>query len=385
MQHIEADFELEMVDKSTLKEESSAEIRKSMERLPKIFQGFLTWLTTEPLQSQKRSPKTSAYQITTAFISLFMGLGLSLMALNKMLIILPISLLITVSGMRKLQVVIYHHCSHGTVFKSKFANLVLGEIISIMLVIKDFPTYRRDHMAHHQASKLLTYEDETTQDLSEIGLLPGVPKNILWKRLLLSFISPFSHIRWMLNRVRNCFLSLNLVHNLIAMFIWILAFALVNYFKIWNIFLISWILPLTLLYHISRILRLVAEHRWPAKEIIKSRGKMFICLSTVAVFNGEKLPNRTGNHIYDYLLLMYWLVRVICIHMFARIFVLVGDTPCHDYHHRRPGSREWSNYIYARYEDKYKGCIGYPLNYKEVWGLFKAIDQNLNSLSQVKA
>jgi fatty acid desaturase len=258
---------------------SSTVIRESMERLPKWIQGFLTWLTTRPLPNQKYVNHSSYYQVTTALLSLVSGLALSMLALQKTgayELLLFISLLLTVSGMRKLQVVIYHHCSHGTVFKSKWANLLLGEVISIVLMVKEFRTYKKDHMAHHNANKLLTYEDETAQDIGEIGILPGVPKDILWQRLLLSFISPFAHVRWILVRIKNCLLSISPLHNVIAISYWGALFFLINHFQLWEKFFIVWLFPLTILYHTSRMLRLVAEHRWPSTEVLKSRGRMFI-------------------------------------------------------------------------------------------------------------
>ena len=371
------------LDKGSL---SSAEIRESMVRLPKWAQGFLTWLTTQPMPNQVYKPRSGKYQVLTGFLSVIFGVVMSalLLKLGKLYyVFFVVSLAVTVSGMRKLQVVIYHHCSHGSVFESRWANHVLGEVLSVILVLKDFRTYKRDHMAHHNAKKLLTYEDETVQDLGEIGLLPGVTKNILWIRLMFSFISPIAHARWLLNRVRNCFLSLNILHNMAAITIWFGLIFIVNYHHLWSQFLIIWLFPLTVLYHISRILRLVAEHRWPDSEVLNSRGKMFICLSTVAVFNGEALQEKAKNEVDNFFSLVWWSIKMMA-HLFARVFVLVGDTPCHDYHHRRPSSREWVNYAFAREQDKEKNCPGYPLNYSEIWGLFNAINQNFKSLSEVK-
>lgn len=365
---------------------TSEDIRQSMLRLPTCTQGTLTWLTTYPLARQKII-RTSLYQTLTALVSLISGVGMSILALvlesNFYLLLFP-GLLITVSGMRKLQVVIYHHCSHGTVLSTRRANFILGELISIILIIKDFKTYKQHHMAHHNSTKLLTVEDETSQDLAEIGIFPGLSKNILWQRLILSFLSPIAHVRWFLNRIRFCFLSLNFMHNFIAITCWLVLCFSVNYFNVWREFIIIWLFPLTILYHISRMLRLVAEHKWPTPQIMKSRGKLFTCLTTVAVFNGEKLPEKTGKVFIDLYRLSCWITKMICIHLFARVFVLVGDTPCHDYHHRRPNSPEWSSYISARQIDKENGCIGYPLNYSEVWGLFNAIDNNLQSISDCK-
>ena len=40
-----------------------------------------------------------------------------------------------------------------------------------------------------------------------------------------------------------------------------------------------------------------------------------------------------------------------------------------------------SAFIHARQQDFDAGCPGFPLNYQESWGLFRAIDENLATLS----
>ena len=79
-----------------------------------------------------------------------------------------------------------------------------------------------------------------------------------------------------------------------------------------------------------------------------------------------------------------WWARMLTVHLFARVFVLVGDAPAHDFHHRHPGSKKWQNYIYERHKDAVEGCRRYPVNYSECWGLFAAIDQTLVSFAAAK-
>ena len=78
-----------------------------------------------------------------------------------------------------------------------------------------------------------------------------------------------------------------------------------------------------------------------------------------------------------------WCIRMMG-HTLARVFVLVGDTPCHDFHHRHVRSRDWTNYIFARQRDDGLGCPRFPERYSEEWGLLKAIDCNLESMSRVR-
>ncbi|MFC7538364.1 hypothetical protein ACFQU2_01425 [Siccirubricoccus deserti] len=72
---------------------------------------------------------------------------------------------------------------------------------------------------------------------------------------------------------------------------------------------------------------------------------------------------------------------LLTVQLFVRLFVLVGDAPCHDFHHRKPATRRWADYIHARQADLDAGSPGFPTGYFETWGLFRAIDQNLETLA----
>ena len=76
---------------------------------------------------------------------------------------------------------------------------------------------------------------------------------------------------------------------------------------------------------------------------------------------------------------MWWL-RLFVIHLPSRMLVLVGDAPCHDYHHRRPKAKDWSNYIFARQKEVVSLPPGAP-PFTEVWGVAAAIDATFHSLT----
>ena len=74
---------------------------------------------------------------------------------------------------------------------------------------------------------------------------------------------------------------------------------------------------------------------------------------------------------------------MLVIQLFVRMVVLVGDAPCHDYHHRKPASRRWTSYIQARQHDKEAGSTVFKKGYTDIWGLFRAVDGTLASLSRL--
>jgi len=146
--------------------------------------------------------------------------------------------------------------------------------------------------------------------------------------------------------------------------------------------MILWVLPVTILLQIATVGRILCEHRFPEPALIAARGREFICRATVGVFPGAYPPDTDASSVSGLAAWMSWWINMLTVQLLTRIVVLVGDAPCHDYHHRRPANSRWTDYIYARQEDVDAGCPGYPLNYGESWGLFRAIDENLATLSE---
>jgi len=354
-------------------------------RLPGFLQPFLTWLTARPAPGEAAKAHSSYYHVVTAFATLVAGVTFSLAALELgrlWLIALPLLMIVTASGMGKLQAVVFHHCAHGTVFRERLTNRRVGEAISILLLMKHFDVYQHEHMLHHSPNKLLTHEDEFTQFVLNLaGLRPGLPKAVLWRRVLISFVSPFFHLRFLLARVSSCLLSHSTVHNLIGCAAWGGLFYSVWLTGTWTELAMVWLFPVVVLLQIGTALRTLCEHRFPDQEVIDARGKTFVCLATAGVFPGAPVPQRSATTPGGLAAWAAWWGTMLTVHLFARVFVLVGDAPCHDFHHRRPASRRWTDYIHARQKDADSGCPAYPLGYIETWGLFEAIDENLASLS----
>jgi Fatty acid desaturase len=342
----------------------------------------LTWLSAKPSPDQTATSHAPAWHAVTAIVAIAGGLLLFVLGSQVDSWALRIgSLGVTTSGIRKLQVVVFHHCAHGTVLVTSRSNAILGELISGLLLIKSFVAYKRDHVRHHSSKYLLSPHDETVQFLTSFaGLEPGLSKAQLWRRLLLNFLNPAFHLRWLADRVLSCFAADHARWQLVKILYWAALLSAVAYAHAWAGFLLGWIVPLTVCYNVSATLRLAAEHRWPSADLLRSRAADFVCDTTVAVFLGAPLPRATGwRRIYAW---PAWLAQMFG-HFLARVLVLVGDTPCHDFHHRRPASRDWANYIFARQADFDRGCPGYARNYTAVWGLVRAIDENFASLSAV--
>ncbi|HEY9346454.1 MAG TPA: hypothetical protein VIQ53_14145, partial [Inquilinus sp.] len=256
-------------------------------------------------------------------------------------------------------------------------------LISAIFLFKHFDHYRSEHMRHHSARKLLTEEDEYADFvLGMCRLEPELPKRELWRRVLANVVfSPSFHVRFLLRRIRAATRSHDRVHNAVAaagLVVPVVASAFTGHALI---FLIIWFLPLTLLLQWATIGRILCEHRFPEPALIAARDKEFVCMATAGVFPGAPPPPLPAWSAPGLCAWGSWWLNMLTVQLMVRVIVLVGDAPCHDFHHRRPATKLWTDYIHARQKDVDAGCPGFPLNYGETWGLFRAIDENLATLS----
>ncbi|WP_225771485.1 fatty acid desaturase [Inquilinus sp. Marseille-Q2685] len=357
------------------------------ERLPAAVQPFLSWLTARPAPQEAEAAHTPMHFVHQGCLLVMAGLSFGVLWTVVPTIpgalLLFISLILTTSGLGVFQVVVFHHCAHGTVFRTWERNRAVGRLISAVFLFKHFDHYRKEHMHHHSARKLLTEEDEFADFvLGMCRLEPELPKRELWRRVLVNVVfSPGFHVRFLFRRIRAAMRSHDPQHNIVAMFalaIPALASALTGHALA---FLVIWLLPLTLLLQWATIGRILCEHRFPEPALIAARDKEFVCLATAGVFPGAPPPRDSAWSPAGLAAWCGWWANMLTIQLLVRVIVLVGDAPCHDFHHRRPSTKQWTDYIHARQKDVDAGCPGFPLNYGETWGLFRAIDENLATLS----
>jgi hypothetical protein len=153
-----------------------------------------------------------------------------------------------------------------------------------------------------------------------------------------------------------------------------------------TLFIVGWLVPLTVLFQISNTLRLCVKHTLPPPGSTLT-GRAHFASLTNAIFLCSPPPDRsrtgprraTGRLRWATGWLRWWTVLLL-VHFPARYLVLTGDTVCHDFHHRYPMTRDWPNYLYARQADLERGHPGWP-PYEAAWGLVPAINRVFDSLS----
>lgn len=361
------------------------------ERIQSWLQPFLTWLTARPAPGESPIERPGESFVAIALLWTFAGVALSAApfllsdAPLALWLTLPFGLLATSCGLGLFQVVIFHHCSHGTVFRSRARNRQVGRLVSALLLFKRFDDYQHEHMLHHSPKKLLTEEDEFADFvLGLCRLEPGLPKRELWRRVCVSLVSPAFHLRFLRRRIGASLFTGDAAHDRVGRIGWAGAFLAAAMLGALPAFLVACVLPVTVLLQAATVLRILCEHRFPEPELIAMRNREFVCHATAGVFPGREPPAERAGSLRGLVLWAGWWLEMLTVHLFVRLFVLVGDAPCHDFHHRRPATRRWTDYIHARQQDLEAGSPGFPSGYIENWGLISAIDANLASLAATR-
>ncbi len=364
---------------------SLANPRSAMhERLPRRLQPFLTWLTAQPAPGEWLNERSPLRFVAVAILQTVLGAALTVAALQVWPPFAAVGMLLTTAGLGLLQAVVFHHCSHGTVFGTRATNVWVGRLVSAVLLFKHFDRYKQEHMLHHSNNKLLTEEDELADFIfNTCQLEAGVAVSVLRRRVMLSLVSPLFHARFLLRRIKAAWGSHDRRHNLVGMAVWVGFASLALMTKQWLAFLLAWVTPVTVLLQAATVGRILCEHSFPEAEVIAARGRDLSCHATGGVFPGVMPPTARASSAQGALAWLGWWANMLVVQVFVRTVVLVGDAPCHDFHHRKPASRRWTSYIQARQHDKEAGSAVFSVGYNETWGLFRAMNATLASLSRL--
>lgn len=359
-------------------------IRDSMLGLPGFTQLPLTFLTGKPFSGQKRLRIAPTAHLAAGVFSMAAGIMVGVIALRvpgwTLLWLLP-SWALTLHALRNLRMVVYHQCAHRNMWRhSARTEVLVGDLVAGLLMVQSFKKYSWSHRLEHHGSQHMTPGDPTVADfLIGLKLQPGMTIPAMWNRLFKCLFSPIFHIRFFVNRLKSGLLYGSVLQRTLIVGL-PLAFVIWGYRNHFVLlaYLVLWLLPITVFFQISTVLRLCVKHTFPSPAA-GGRDRTHIASLTNGVFLGEPFPSRGDSGAGTVARYVVWSLRMVFVHLPGRYLVLTGDSVCHDYHHRRPVSRDWSNYIFARQADQDAGHPGWPA-YREVWGLVAAINQVFESL-----
>lgn len=293
-------------------------------------------------------------------------------------VLMPISWLISVNALRKLQVVVAHHAVHNEiVWKQKRVNRVFQAIASAMGLAHHWDEYVDLHVnGHHNRKIFTTIKDPDAQFLVELGFEIGLTVEELRHRLWLTLVSPQFHWVFVRARARTNFVTAPRPRRLLAA-AWIVLLLAGGFVAPTWIYVAAVAVPLLPLYHVSALLQFLTEHAWLVTDD-KAGSKEEYAERTWGRFSIEPLPEANSDRkLREWL---RWSVRTLFIQLPARFGVLVGDMPAHDLHHLHQSDHDWTHAIWHRQARIDLGDDG--MSRREFYRLSDAIDHVFHGIGR---
>ena len=355
------------------------DVRASYCRFPAWTQPFWTWFTGVPDDAEATPAVTSPWTyLAIASLIFFGGIAASLFIMLSGVgyAWLLLSVATTLNGSRLLVLTVAHQCAHHMFARNSKVNEAVHDVISTVVMSQDHKNYRADHLGmHHGIRTFGSFQDPVLDFIRNSGLTEGLTKRQLWARMWLMFLSPKFHLSYLTKRLKSNFV-LARAHRVVLSILWWGGIATLVVLKSSLLvpILIAYVLPITLLYHVSAFLELMCEHVWmrPLASPTKHAKIAELCWGR---FCGDPVPE--GNNFRPW---ARWLLRMSLYHLPSRLLVLAGDAPQHDYHHVNPKSRQWTISAYDRRDAIRMG----KLEHLEIWGLFAAIDRVFEFMASAK-
>lgn len=360
------------------------DVRATYLRFPAWTQHFWTWQTGKALPGQRPLLRHTWASYLAMTLAWFLGgLAVSVWAVAAMFPFWYLALLggwfATVCGARMMVLVIAHQSLHRRFSGNPALDAFVGEAVTVLSVFHTFGEFKEEHFDnHHRREIFATPADPPVQFLVDLGFRPGMSRRQLWRRAWAVFLSPAFYGRTAYGRLRS-----NIVRGRwrrLGVAAW-LGFWLSLPFWLphggWAL-LLAFAVPVILFAQLSALLDRLGEHEWLAPRVPEYGHRFYTAASTAARFCGAPVPARGTPFGKQTAQWIRWTAATLLYHLPARLLVVVGDLPNHDYHHRYPSTPDWTAAAYARQHDIDTGMAGGP-PYQEVWGMGAAIDRLFRS------
>lgn len=361
------------------------DVRATFLRFPSWTQNFWTWLTGKALPHQQPFIRHSWLTYLSLTLSVFFtGLCLSSLSLayrfNGWWLALLTGWILTLAAARTMILVIAHQCIHKQFSGSVALDKFCGELVTVLTVYQDAHAFKVEHFdSHHQREVFATIADPPVQVLLRLGFRPGMTRQQLWRRAIIVFLSPAFYWRGFWDRLKCNFKGFWRLAGFLA---WSGLWLSVPFWLPhgWQVLLFAFALPVIPLAQLSALLDKLGEHAWLTAPAPEHGARNYHVSATWARFCGSAVPGPSSSLYKNLIAWCRWVLSMLFYHLPARLFVVVGDLPNHDYHHRYPATRDWMIAAYARQREIDQGCAQPP--YTEIWGMFQAIDRTFHALSE---
>lgn len=362
-------------------------VRASMARLPSGLQSILSYITGKPLPHEaplfKFHPTVHSVVAIAAFLGLIASAIVIFMQSHVTAFVLAVPYWIVMTGFyRRLQVIYAHHAAHDALSSKKWVNRLFADVLTTLGFIQNGDEYKATHVSHHSRRDFTTERDIGAQFLLKFGFFPGTDKEKLWAHFWATVFSARFHWLFLIARLKSNFVTARPFRLLLSI-VWGLALGAACYYTPFWVFATAVLVPMIPLYQISTLLNTITEHAWLQSEEGPTDMRLYADRCW-ARFCGEACPDPAAlgvEKIYGWL---RWYIRMMVLHLPARLAVFVGDTPAHDWHHLAAYDKHRFDWPYAIFHREAAIASGKAMDYekREVWGLWNAIDHSFDLLSR---
>ncbi len=361
------------------------DIRATYLRFPAWTQHFWTWQTGKALPGQRPLIRhTWASYLAGTLAMFFAGLTVSSLAVAMRFPLWWLALLagwvLTVNGERLMVLVIAHQALHRRFSGNPRRDWFWGEVVTVLTVFHTFRDFKEEHFDnHHRREVFATKADPPVQFLLDLGFQPGLTRTALWRHAWRVFLSPAFYWNGFVGRLGSNLRSRG--WRILGFAVWIGWWLCVPFWLRHGalVLVLAFAVPVILFAQLSALLDRLGEHEWLAPRNPEYGHRFYTVANTAARYCGSPVPTRdlpAGTRLPSW---VRWTALTLFYHLPARLLVVVGDLPNHDYHHRYPSTPEWTTAAYARQHDIDDGPEGPP--YRECWGMGMAIDRMFLSLA----
>jgi hypothetical protein len=334
---------------------------------------FSSWLTGKAHSGKKINTIFIWWSYTLSVLIAFF-IGMACIVYTDKIPQQIIGALLILFSSRRLAAVVIHQAVHHRLSGNEKVDMLIGELCSIITFSQDYRSYKMDHCKlHHSPETFATESDPILIFLERCGLTHGMSKSDLILGFWSCMLSPLFHFKFMVKRA---------IHNFdVKRPVRLLLFSGYSFFLVSELYSqnnisgsILLFLGLILLYQISAFVEICSEHLWFGNTEERRNTEYFYADISWGRFCGLPYPMVKNN-------VLAWYVVNLFYHLPIRLFILVGDLPQHDFHHRHPIVVNWTNAIALRNEAIQKIDKNEP-QYIEVWGLHNAIGIVFEQLSK---
>ena len=369
--------------------DNGSTIRDSYLIFPSWTQNFFTWLTGKALNNQR---PLFVYSIWIHFftpLSLFiLGILGNIYVITDQLsvnwFLIPIFWIFVVAGTRNMVLTIRHECVHNRFSSNKNINKILGELVTILLVVRTAKAYQYDHVSlHHNNEILCSRKDPHIHYLAEWGLKLGMSKKKLWINLAKTLLSPYFYLKSTYDRIKVNVTAKNFTRRFLAI-VYLLGLSYVCWVSSVPLYklIVAFFFPLFVLSTASSLIETISEHPMPPEQnvvLIKNKREA-LTVKCWSILSGAELPLQTKSLAIKTYRWIIWIIKMIG-HLIVRLTILPGPLPSHEMHHRKPGQYDWRVAFYEKQKDIQTGHSEWP-PYREIWGLIRSLDLVFHDMSQ---